>query len=266
MPVSPLGTLGVFNLVWNAILSLLSTHRCLCRCREIIEESEGLVKTGFLKRNPYSLIFFIKHQHMVARNLHVHWIQTWWVTAGALVRRFAVFLDGVVFSITKCSKGNNTSCFMSFLPVKNQANIYMILPKSNFSIMNQGYHLSTVSGNTLLYSVPITFSSLEFLTYPNMPFLFIIKVEIGCFSGNPCWLPQPFKGLCSSFPIILYRLLLLSWWRQRTGPRTQSFMKPEYSLSCTKGLIGRLPPDSKLQLSSLFPYWLECKSFQKALR
>lgn len=87
-------------------------------------------------------------------------------------------------------QGEQYILFYVSSPRKNQTNIYMILPNSAFSVMNHDYNLSTVSGNMLLYSVPITFSSLEFPTYPNMPFLFIIKVEIGCFSGNPCWVFQ----------------------------------------------------------------------------
>lgn len=166
-----------------------SAHRCLCGWRENIEVSVGLVKTGSLKRNLHGLIFFIKHQRRVARNLHADWIQTcWWVTAGTLARSLAVFLDGV-FSITECSKGtiHLVLCFFSQWEKKIKQIFTWFLPKSSFSIMNQGYYLSTVSRNILLCSVPKTFSSLEFLTYPNMPFLFIIKAEIGCFSGNP-WL------------------------------------------------------------------------------
>jgi hypothetical protein len=82
---------------------------------------------------------------------------------------------------------------------KNQTNIYMISPKSGFSLVNQGYNLSPVSGILPFYSVPIAFSSLEFLTYPSMPFVFIIRFESGCVSGNLCCVLQPFKVLYAAF-------------------------------------------------------------------
>lgn len=224
-----------------------STHRCLCRCKEVTEESIGLIKTDFLERNPHGLIFFIKHQHTIARNLRVDWIQTcWWLTVGRLVRVLLYFF-GWRLQHHRMFQGKQYILFYvsSLSGKKNQTNIYMISPKSGFSLVNQGYNLSPVSGILLLCSVPITFSSLEFLTYPSMPFLFIIRFESGCVSGDLCCVLQPFKGLYSLFSTALYRMLLPPRWRQRIGWWTQVFHEVWVFSRCIKGWIDKLPPDSK---------------------